>query len=124
MKSFDLARIAGFYLIPSVFLIGIRAFAQSDIETTTNIDWNTASDEQVILQAIEQTTPVPASDVPASGNFYSAQYSPLSTTGWPPLPGNVNNLPAWNLGDGVWLLDDMTFDYSAPTIQAGPMMAM
>jgi hypothetical protein len=101
----------------------MRTFAQSG-EPATNIDWSTASDDQVLLQAIEETTPVPANEVPMSGEFYSAQHSPLSTSGWPPLPGNVNDLAAWNLGDNVWLLDDVTFDYTAAAIQASPTMAM
>jgi hypothetical protein len=101
----------------------MRTFAQSS-EPATNIDWATASDDQVLLQAIEETTPAPANEVPMSGEFYSAKYSPLNSGGWPPLPGNVDNLAAWNLGDNVWLLNDLNFDYSAASIQTGPMMAM
>jgi len=74
-----------------------------------------AEDMAVMLQAVEATTPLPAESAPKSGTFYSAQ-----CPNWPPLPGNVNNAPAWNLGDGVFLLDDLTTDYSVPALsQAG-----
>ncbi|MGH7951890.1 MAG: Ig-like domain-containing protein [Limisphaerales bacterium] len=67
-----------------------------------------ADDLAVMLQAIEQTPPLPASAAPPVGNFYSVQHPE-----WPPLPGNLFGLPVWNLGDGTWLLDDGSFDYSA-----------
>jgi hypothetical protein len=103
------------------------AFAYSLISNLyaqdTNIDWNSASDAQVILQAIELTTPTPAGQVPVAGTFYSAQHSPISSSPWPPFPGNPNDLGAWSLGDGDWILDDLSFDYNAPPMQAsGPMM--
>ena len=67
-----------------------------------------ADDMAVMLQAVEATTPTPAESVPPSGTFWSAQ-NPNS----PPMPCNINNLDAWNLGDGVYLLDDLDFDYQA-----------
>jgi len=57
------------------------------------------------LQAVEQTTPAPAAAVPASGQFYPASlanrgiFAPI----FPPGMG----LPAWSLGDGVWLVNDL-----------------
>jgi hypothetical protein len=72
-----------------------------------NVDWSSASDLEVMLQAVEGTTPVPASQLPASGNFYSAQHP----TDWPPLPGNMLGLPAWPLGDGFFLLNDTNVNY-------------
>ena len=59
-------------------------------------------DELSVIAAVEQTTPTPAADVPADGNFYSAK-----NLDGPPLPGNVG-YPAWNLGFGTWLVDDLT----------------
>ncbi len=56
----------------------------------------------VMLQAVEATTPLPAESVPPCGTFYSALHA-----NWPPLPANINNFPVWNLGDNVWLLDDL-----------------
>jgi alpha-tubulin suppressor-like RCC1 family protein len=115
MKRFDLESMVGVSLSIFLCVSPTTAFAQNE-------SGSTASQQQDLLQSIEQTTPIPADNVPASGTFYSAQHSSLSSTGWPPLPGNINNLPVWNLGDGIWLLDDTGFDYSATSIQAGSMM--
>ncbi len=67
-----------------------------------------ADDLAVMLQAVEQTKPLPAIAAPSLGTFYSVQ-----NPDWPPLPCNPNGLPVWNLGGGTWLLDDGSFDYSA-----------
>ncbi|MCX6896029.1 MAG: hypothetical protein NTZ16_11130 [Verrucomicrobia bacterium] len=50
----------------------------------------------------------PAEAVPFSGNFYSLQH-----TNWPPLPGNMHQLPCWFLGDNFFLIDDVSVDYVA-----------
>ena len=85
----------------------------------TNIDWSTASDLEVMLQAIEQTTPLPATDTPDCGIFYTVQHA----DDWPPLPGNVWGLPFWNLGGGVILFDDRAVDYAALAAAAQAAMA-
>ena len=41
------------------------------------------------------------------GTFYSAQ-----NTNYPPMPVNLYQLPAWDLGDGIYLLDDTNVDYA------------
>ena len=70
-----------------------------------------------MLQAVEETTPVPAESVPQIGSgFYSAQ-----NPNWPPLPANIHNLPAWDLGGGNWLLADQNFDYGALAQQNAAM---
>src|SRR5271155_1572159 len=64
-----------------------------------------ASDLEVELQALEMTTPIPASKLPdggAAGTYWSAQ----NVANWPPLPADVLGLSAWPLGDGVFVLDD------------------
>ena len=72
-----------------------------------------------LLQAVEQTTPLPAGSIPAGATVYSAQQ-----LNFPPLPGcAVPSLSAWELStNGVWLLDDAGFDYSAA--QSMPMSGM
>ena len=77
----------------------------------STVDWNTASDLQVMLQAVEMMPEVSADSLPRSGTFYSAQHAPGSAQPWPPLPSGFG-LPAWNLGDGFYLLDDQAVDYS------------
>jgi hypothetical protein len=59
------------------------------------------------LSARAQTNAAPLSpeDIPPIGNFYSAQNPDL-----PPLPGNFAGLPAWDMGNGNYLVDDI--DYS------------
>lgn len=54
------------------------------------------------LSAIEATTPLSADSLPMNGTFYSA-----ANPNGPPLPGDINGLPAWDLGDGTYLLDDL-----------------
>ena len=66
-----------------------------------------------MVQAIEMTTPVPASSLPQAGNFYSTQHFPGSAEPWPPLPGNIWGLDAWPLGDNFYLLNDTNVDYDA-----------
>ncbi len=92
--------------------------------------WNSVSDLEVMLQAVEQTTPLPANTVPRVGNFYSVQHLPGSRMAWPPLPGNVHQLPAWNLGNGFYLMDDLDVNYDELQAEANaaaaalPMMQM
>jgi hypothetical protein len=54
------------------------------------------------LTTIEATTPLPANEMPASGTFYSA-----ANPGMPPLPANMFGLSGWDLGGGIYLLDDL-----------------
>ena len=80
----------------------------------TNINWSTASDLEVMLAAIEQTTPLPATDTPDPEIFNTVKfYTVQHLEDWPPLPGNIWGLPFWDLGGGVILLDDRAVDYSA-----------
>jgi len=51
---------------------------------------------------VSQTDPIAVSDLPLVGMFYSA----LNPTN-PPAPANFNSLPAWDLGSGNYLLDDL-----------------
>jgi hypothetical protein len=81
-------------------------------EFGTNAHVNSLSDLEVMLETIESTTPVPASQLPASGTFWSAQHALGSATPWPPLPSNILGLDVWPLGDGVYLLDDTNVNYT------------
>jgi len=47
-----------------------------------------------------------------SGTFYSLQHP-----NWPPLPGDMHGLPAWQM-NGFYLLNDLNFDYTAAATQA------
>ena len=84
----------------------------------STVDWNSASDLQVLLQAVEMMPTIPTNSLPHAGTFWSAQHAPGSSEPWPPLPSNFG-LPAWDLGDGVWLLADQQVDYSMPLISSG-----
>lgn len=81
--------------------------------TEANVDWSSASDLEVMLLVVESVPPAPASSASRFGTFYSAQHAPGTRSEWPPLPGNVRQLPVWNLGDGVYLLDDRRINYAA-----------
>jgi hypothetical protein len=75
-----------------------------------------------MLLAVESVTPAPASSASRFGTFYSAQHAPGSRSQWPPLPGNFYSLPVWNLGDGIYLLDDLQVNYAA--IETATTMTM
>jgi hypothetical protein len=90
--------------------------------TDANVDWSSASDLEVMLLAVESVTPAPASSASRFGTFYSAQHAPGSRSEWPPLPGNFYSLPVWNLGDGIYLLDDLQVNYAA--IETATTMTM
>jgi len=81
---------------------------------------NAMSDTEVMLQAVESVPPAPASTAPRFSTFYSAMHAPGTRHPWPPLPGNSQQLPVWNLGDGIYLLDDLQLMSSG---MAGGMMA-
>ncbi len=71
------------------------------------------------LSLIEATPPTPAADVPESGTFHSALNPDMA-----PSPADVINVPAWSLGNGVWLLDDLDYDYAPPeSLAAGRGMS-
>lgn len=89
--------------------------------TFTNIDWRSASDVQVMLQAIQSLPTVSADSVRPYGNYYSAQHAPGTRLAWPPLPGNSRSVPVWDLGDGFFLLDDFEVDYSIPPYSKSEM---
>jgi hypothetical protein len=67
------------------------------------------NDYDALVQALETTTPLPASDAPRFGSFYTIQHGEA----WPPLPADTMNLPFWDLGGGYFLLDDTNVDYAA-----------
>src|ERR1035438_5600035 len=69
---------------------------------------------QAMLEAVESTTPQPATAAPKGGNFYSAQHG----ENWPPLPADWLNVPFWDLGGGFYLLSDHNFDYAALQAEA------
>ena len=66
-----------------------------------------ATDFETLLQVLEATKPFPATATPKSGTFYTVQ----NGENWPPLPGNLMDLPFWDLGDGFYLLDDRDINY-------------
>jgi hypothetical protein len=110
-------------IIGCLFTIGLfialhfaRAQATADtgsaVMTDPETDMSNLSDLEVELRALELATPLAASNAPASGNFYSAQHAPGSSSPWPPLPSNMFNLPIWPLDSNIFVLDDLNFDYN------------
>jgi alpha-tubulin suppressor-like RCC1 family protein len=111
---------------PLLIFAGVLLFLRvvmvlrAQLATTTSQSIGTMSDLEVMVLAVEQTTPLPASEVPDVGNFYSTQHLPGTENAWPPLPGNIWNFPAWPLGNGYYLLDDVDMDYDALAAAAAP----
>ena len=89
------------------FVLAITSILHAQA-TTAFVPSVSAANLNPMLQAVETTTPQAAESVPSVGTFWSAQ-----NPNWPPLPSNFNNLDAWNLGNGVYMLDDFDFDYQA-----------
>jgi hypothetical protein len=61
------------------------------------------------LAAVEKLPTIDPTNLPDGGRsagYFSAQ-RPLD----PPAPGNIFSLPVWDLGDQVYLLDDVDFNY-------------
>ncbi len=115
-------KVVGRLIVGCLFACCLTSNIQA--QTTTRVVQSvTVSDMDVMLQAVEMTTPQAAESVPKSGTFYSAQFP-----NWPPLPCNINNVPVWNLGGGVFLLSDLDVNYSqrpmASSLMTGNMMAM
>jgi hypothetical protein len=54
------------------------------------------------LSAVEATTPLSADQMPLVGTFYSAAHPQIA-----PLPGNLFGLSGWDLGNGIYLMDDL-----------------
>jgi hypothetical protein len=110
-------------ILALVFLIGLSlSHAQETATSGSSQGVNLMSDTEVLLQNIESVPPAAASTAPRTGTFWSAQHAPGTRSPWPPLPSD-NGLPVWNLGDGVYLLDDLQVDYSPSISMAGGMMS-
>ena len=69
--------------------------AQTTIVSIQSLHSASADDMAVMLQAMEETTPVAAESVPPCGTFYSA-LMPMS----PPLPANVKIV----FPRGIWVM--------------------
>jgi hypothetical protein len=113
-----------FLLTVFTFIAAAAIPLRAQETATTDQSVQAASDLQVMLGVVEATTPVPASQLPDSGNFYSAQHSPASAEPWPPLPGNVLGLSAWPLGGGFFLLDDTNVNYTELQAEAEAAAAL
>jgi len=102
-------KLVGLFVASGIVALISYVHAQTTTISIQSLHSASTDDRAVILQAVEATPPLPAESVPKNGNgFYSAQ-----NPNWPPLPGNINNLPVWDLGGGSWLLADQDFDYAA-----------
>ncbi len=91
-----------------------EASAQTSVfpVTETNVDWNSLSDFEVEMKAIESMPTVSAAQfdkMGLRGTFYSAQF----IGSWPPLPADINHLPIWLISSNLFLIDDRSVDYSA-----------
>lgn len=75
--------------------------------------FDTLSEEQLqaLVNILDATPIIPPADLPQNGTFRSLR-EPL----WPPFPGDLKGVGAWELTDGSYLLDDATT--SAATTQA------
>jgi len=86
---------------------GLATMTGSDVSQL-----NSLSDEQLqaFLSLLVATPTLPPEALPRQGrvgNFYSLQHE-----NWPPFPGDVNSNNVW-AGNGMYLLDDLGFDYRA-----------
>jgi hypothetical protein len=117
-RSLLVGMIVGIGLIAGWHLLQAQDTVTTDLNNLTAQDLNSMSDMQVLLLAVRQTPTIPATAAPRWGTFWSAQHAPGTPHEWPPMPGNVNQSPMWNLGDDQFLLDDFNVDYAAISAQA------
>jgi hypothetical protein len=89
-----------------VFTLGL-IFNLHAQDTATSVA--ALSDTEVLLQAVEQTPPLPADSATNGNAYYATQHAPGSSEPWPPFPGDIAGLPAWDLGGGTYLLDDRNY---------------
>lgn len=82
----------------------------------------TLSDTELaaLISALDATPQIAYDALPNNtvGTFYS-----LQNPEWPPLPGDVNGLPVWQM-NGFYLLNDVSFDYSAAAMSMSSSMMM
>lgn len=90
--------------IKQVVLIGAGLFVALNLHAAP-LRSAVSTDLTAMMAMVSQTEPIPAEEVPPVGTFYSAQ-----NPGSAPFPFNFQALPAWNLGNGMWLLDDLDAD--------------
>jgi hypothetical protein len=123
MKTAHWNKITGLLCAAGLFAVLHLAHAQttsdtgSAVTTDPDADVSNLSDLEVELKALEMATPLAASNIPASGNFYSAQHAPGSAIPWPPLPGNIFQMSAWPLDTNIFVLDDLNFDYNDASVK-------
>jgi len=98
--------IRSFFIVSGIIALVSLVHGQTTTISIQSLHSASAEDLAVMLQAIEETTPLSAESVAPWGTFWSVQ-----NLNWPPLPGNINNVPAWDLGGDVYLLDDLDVDY-------------
>lgn len=98
-------------------IIGLGFLTLAVILHAAPLSASTTTDLATMVEAVAQTTPTSAEAIPRGATLYSAQHP-----NWPPYPGNGHNLPAWNLGGNVYLLDDLNLDYDAPILSSSSMM--
>jgi hypothetical protein len=97
---------------------------------------NSVADVQTMLETLQGEPATPFDNLPKNprGQVMASAFWSLQNPYWPPLPGDVNELDAWPLGNGCFILDDRNFDYAAlqaaaeaqaaQTASATPMMRM
>lgn len=89
--------------LKKTFLAGLGIFAVNLLhaQEATHVDWSSASasDLDVMLQAVESVPTIPADEATNGFTLFSAQHAPGTVEAWPPLPGNIWNFPVWSLGD-------------------------
>ncbi len=75
-------------------------------------NWPTAvraqTEANVIRNAMATFPYLPPEEQGSIGIFYSVQ-----NPDWPPLPGNIHQLPAWAIDSQTFAIDDLDYDYSA-----------
>jgi len=113
MKKFGLA-VVGLFVGSSIF---IAQFAVAEVITFSQ---QSISLNEAIAAVMAASDPIPADQVPTTGTFYSAKYA----GGGPPNPSSMGHA-AWDMGNGMYLIDDLDDDSSgAASMSSLGMSAM
>jgi hypothetical protein len=83
---------------------------------------NSVADVQTMLEALQAAPPTPLASLPKNRSGHVAFWS-LQNPYWPPLPGDINGLDVWPLGNGCYILDDRNVDYGALDAAAALQLA-
>ena len=90
-----------------LFICFIPVHAQTAARVRATAALDSATDLQVMLEALATVKPVAFDSLPKNrrGQVLASGFHSFRHPEWPLLPNNFYKLPVWSLGDGVFVVD-------------------